>query len=75
MTLERPDGYIEEAGLCMSCKEVYGVVLSHQPSVDWSHDFIEVLIEDRVYQIHRTENCSDIIEDPYFNVRIIEDAE
>jgi hypothetical protein len=75
MTLERSDGYIEEAGLCMSCKEVYAVVIGHSPSVDWQHDFIEVLIEDRVYQVHRTDSCDSIIEHPYFNVRVIEDAE
>jgi hypothetical protein len=66
---------MRDVGLCISCGEIYAIVLKHVPSVDWQHDFIEVLIEDRVYQVHRTDSCDSIIEDPYFNVRVIEDAE
>ena len=73
MTLETNEGTIETP-LCISCSEIYGIVLKHRPASEWQLDSIEVLIEDRIYQVHRTDNCGDILEDPYFNVKVIDDG-
>ena len=72
--METGEGCHQEANLCVSCGEVYGVVLKHRPGFKWEVDSIEVLIEDRIYQVYRTSNCGITdFEDPFFNVKIIED--
>lgn len=68
MSMETNEGTIETP-LCINCKEIYAVVLKHVPSYDWQQDAIEVLIEDQIYSVYRTESC--ISETPYFNVRTI----
>ena len=71
MTMETSDGIIETP-LCVSCGEIYGIVLKHRPAYKWELDSIEVLIEDRIYSVHR---CDPLManEDPFFNIRIIQD--
>ena len=69
--METGEGTVE-ASLCVSCGEIYGVVLKHKPGYKWQLDAIEVLIEDRIYSVHR---CDPPMVDvnPYFNVRVIEE--
>jgi hypothetical protein len=71
MTVEDGSGFRQEAGLCISCCEVYGIVIKHEPSSDWQYDSIEVMIEDRMYHIHRCPPSAGEL--PFFNVRILED--
>ena len=73
MTIETGEGYSQEANLCVSCGEIYGVVLKHRPAYKWELDSIEVLIEDRIYQVHRTLNTGyEGCEDPFFNIKVID---
>ena len=51
-------------------EEVIGIVVEHHPQVDSRYDWLDVLIEDRVYHILRTPSPHPNIE-PYFNVREI----
>lgn len=69
--METGEGYRQEANLCVSCGEIYGIVIKHAPSDDWQYDSIEVMIEDRIYHVHKCPPMTDEL--PYFNVRIIED--
>ena len=71
MTLETTEGIID-AGICISCSEIYGIVLKHKPAYKWQLDSIEVLVEDRVYLVHRCDPM-EVDENPYFNIRIIQD--
>ena len=64
----------EEISLCISCQEIYGIVLKHEPCSDYEHDVIEVLISDQIYYVHRTPSAI-ANEIPSFNIRIIEDEE
>ena len=57
----------------LATEELPAFVLNHKPSYDWRYDRIEVLIEDQIYYIHRTDGCGD--EFPYFNVMEIPDDE
>jgi hypothetical protein len=52
--------------------EVVGVVLSHDPGIDWRFDAIEVLVSDHIYRILKVAPHSTLM-DPYFNVRQIDD--
>ena len=69
MTLETSEGTIETP-LCVSCSEIYGVVIKHKPGYKWQLDSMEVLIEDRIYTVHRCDPPM-VDVDPYFNVREI----
>ena len=71
MTVEVEHGLRQDAGLCVSCCEVYGIVIKHSPSVDWQYDSMEVMIEDRIYHIHRCPPMTDEL--PFFNVKVIDD--
>lgn len=51
-------------------EEVIGIVVEHHPQADSRYDWLDVLIEDRVYHILRTPSPHPNIE-PYFNVREI----
>ena len=73
MTLETNEGTIETP-LCVSCNEIFGIVLKHNPSYREELDSIDVLIEDRIYSVYRCDPPM-VDENPYFNVRVIEDAE
>ena len=53
-------------------EEAIGVVLSHDPGIDWRFDAIEVLVLDEIYRIHRTPPPANLIF-PYFNVRQVND--
>tara|TARA_Y100000593_G_C4278312_1_gene321379 strand:+ start:1246 stop:1458 length:213 start_codon:yes stop_codon:yes gene_type:complete len=68
--METDEGTIETP-LCVSCGEIYGVVLKHRPGYKWELDSIEVLIEDRIYSVHRSDPLMNS-EDPFFNVRVIQ---
>ena len=57
----------------LATEELPALVLKHSPSYDWRYDRIEVLIEDQIYFVHRTNGCGD--EFPYFNVMEIPDDE
>ena len=57
----------------LAMEELPALVLKHIPSYDWRYDRIEVLIEDQIYFVHRTDGCED--EFPYFNVLEILDDE
>ena len=52
--------------------EILGIVLDHHPEVDYRHDMIDVLIEDKVYHVIRTPSPH-IDVPPYFNIREIHD--
>ena len=73
MTIETGNGYRQDASLCVSCGEIYGIVIKHTPSLDWQYDSMEVMIEDRIYHIHRCPSMADEL--PFFNIRIIEDEQ
>ena len=51
-------------------EEVIGIVVEHHPQADSRYDWLDVLIEDRIYHILRTPSPHPNIE-PYFNVREI----
>ena len=53
-------------------EEIIGVVLEHHPQVDSRHDWIDILIEDKVYHVLRTPSPHPDIP-PYFNLREIHD--
>ena len=53
-------------------KEIVGVVIEHHPQENMRDDWIDILIEDRVYHVLRTPSAWDH-EDPYFNLREIQD--
>ena len=53
-------------------EEIIGVVLEHHPQVDSRHDWIDILIEDKVYHVLRTPSPHPDIS-PYFNIREIHD--
>ena len=57
----------------LATEELPALVLKHTPSYDWRYDRIEVLVEDQIYYIHRTDCCGD--EFPYFNVMEIPEDE
>ncbi len=57
----------------IAAKELPALVLKHKTSFDWRYDRIEVLIEDQIYYVHRTD--SDGAPFPYFNVMEIPDDE
>ena len=69
MTLVHSDGFYEDTTVCLSCEEVFGIVLKHHPAYDWQYDYIETLIEDRVYHVYRNPPITDEL--PYFNIREI----
>ena len=53
-------------------EEIVGVVLEHHPQEDMRDDWIDILVEDQVYQVLRTPSAWEH-EDPYFNIREIQD--
>ena len=53
-------------------EEIIGIVLEHHPQVDSRHDWIDILIEDKVYHVLRTPSPHPNVE-PYFNLREIHD--
>ena len=71
MTMETTEGTIETP-ICISCNEIYAIVIKHNPAYKWQLDSIDVLIEDRIYRVHRCDPPL-VEEDPFFNVRIIAD--
>ena len=71
MTMETDNGTIETS-VCVSCSEIYGIVLKHKPAYKWQLDAIEVLIEDRIYTVYRCDPPM-VDEDPFFNIRIVSD--
>ena len=50
--------------------EIIGVVLELHPQIDSRDDWIDVLVEDRIYHVLRTPSPHADI-DPYFNLREI----
>jgi hypothetical protein len=71
MTIEDSAGFMQQANLCISCGEVYGIIIKHEPSCEWQHDSMEIIVGDRIYHIYR---CPPMIDElPFFNVRILED--
>ena len=52
--------------------EIIGIVLANHPACEYVQDHIDVVIEDRIYQIVRTPSPHIDI-DPYFNIRGIND--
>lgn len=53
-------------------EEVVGLVLAHDPGIDWRFDAVEVMVEDTVYRILRTPPPSNLSY-PYFNLRQLND--
>ena len=52
--------------------EIIGIVLEHHPQVDSRHDWLDILVEDQIYQVLRTPSPHPTIE-PYFNLREMHD--
>ena len=63
----------DASAFTLATEELPAFVLKHTPSYDWRYDRIEVLIEDQIYYVHRTDGSGD--EFPYFNVMEIPDDE
>ena len=53
-------------------EEIIGIVIEHHPQVDSRHDWIDILVEDRVYHVLRTPSPHPNVS-PYFNLREIHD--
>ena len=53
-------------------EEIVGIVLEHHPQEDMRDDWIDILVENHVYQVLRTPSAWDH-EDPYFNLREVQD--
>ncbi len=53
-------------------EEIIGIVIEHHPQADSRHDWIDILVEDKVYHVLRTPSPHVSIP-PYFNLREIHD--
>ena len=53
-------------------EEIIGIVIEHHPQVDSRHDWIDILVEDRVYHVLHTPSPHPNVK-PYFNLREIHD--
>ena len=53
-------------------EEIIGIVIEHHPQVDSRHDWIDILVEDRVYHVLRIPSPHPNVS-PYFNLREIHD--
>ena len=67
--METPEGIVD-ASLCVTCDEICGIVIKHNPPHKWYPESIDVLIEDRIYTIHACDPPM-VDEDPFFNLRVI----
>jgi hypothetical protein len=56
--------------VCVLAKEAYGLVVKNVPSYEWRHDRIEVLIDNEIYSVYRTQHPQ---QDgmPFFNIKEI----